>query len=99
MFDLDTKAKVGSFSADFDISFWTWLNESTLAMVSSKFVYKWSYLQGSESFPEVWFEKSDSLDDCQIINIQCDHTFFWCLLTGIQLKANFEEYFCKLLFL
>ena len=89
VFDLDTKVKVASCSADFDILFWTWLNESTLAIVSSKFVYKWTYLQEPDSVQEVWYEKSDSLDGCQIINVQCDQTMRWCLLTGIQLKVDF----------
>lgn len=87
VFDLDTKAKVASCAIDFDIIFWTWLNESTLAMVSTDFIYKWSCLEDPESEPEVWFEKSDSLDECQIINVQCDPTMCWCLLTGIQLRV------------
>ncbi len=88
VFDLDTKAKVASCTVDFEPIFWTWINDSTIAMVANDFVYKWSYIQNPESVPEAWFEKSESLDECQIINIQCDLAVQWCLLTGIQLKVS-----------
>lgn len=87
VFNLDTKAKVASIAVDFDIIFWTWTDSETIVMVSSDFIYKWSY-SIPDAQPEPWFEKGESLDECQIINVQVDHSNRWCLVTGIQLKVR-----------
>lgn len=85
VFDIDSKAKVASLQIDFEVLFWNWLNENTLLMVSDSAVYRWDY-EIADSIPIKWFDKSSSLNECQIINAEMDKSSRWCFVSGIYLK-------------
>lgn len=45
MFDIDQKTKIKSHLNSEDVVFWTWINESTVGLVTETSVYHW-YLEG-----------------------------------------------------
>lgn len=65
--------------------FWTWLNDSTILMVSDNAIHRWEY-ETADSVPLKWFDKSSALNDCQIINAEIDKSSNWCFISGISLK-------------
>ncbi len=46
MFNLATKTKLGSYVMNEDVSFWTWITDSTLGMVTDQHVYHWDVISG-----------------------------------------------------
>jgi len=86
VFDIDTKERIASVQTDFPIFYWTWLDQDTLGIVSDQFVCTWKYTENG-SQPTVWFEKSSSLTDAQIIALSKDAYGDWGLLSGIFLRV------------
>eukprot|EP00741_Cyanophora_paradoxa_P015948 tig00000042_g15397.t1 len=81
IFNLDTKAKLKSYTITDNIVYWKWINQTTLALVSATAVYHWS-LTGAEN-PVKMFDRHASLANSQIINYRVDPTGQWLVLVGI----------------
>lgn len=46
VFNLATKSKLGSHLMNEDVTFWTWINDTTLGMVTEHSVYHWKVIDG-----------------------------------------------------
>lgn len=67
-----------------EVVFWTWINQTTVAIVTEAAVLHWS-IQG-DSAPVQIFERHASLVGSQIIQYKTDKDCKWCELTGIAAK-------------
>jgi hypothetical protein len=86
VFNTDSKIKIASLQIGFEVIFWNWVDERTLLLVSDGSIYRWDY-ETLDSVPFKWFDKSPSLNDCQIINAEVDRSGQWCFISGISLKV------------
>ena len=96
VFNTDSKSKIASLQINFEVIFWDWIDDKTLLMISENSVYRWNY-ENLDSVPIKWFDKSSSLDDCQIINAETDDSGHWCFVSGISLKVM--NYLFRILFI
>ena len=55
IFNLGTKAKVGSHLMNDDVTFWTWINDSTLGLVTEREVHHWKVMEGQQAPSKVSF--------------------------------------------
>jgi clathrin heavy chain len=46
VFNLATKQKLGSHLMNDDVTFWTWISDSTLGMVTEREVFHWKVIEG-----------------------------------------------------
>jgi clathrin heavy chain len=46
VFNLATKSKLGSHLMNEDVGFWTWINDSTLGLVTDREVLHWKVIEG-----------------------------------------------------
>lgn len=46
MFNLGAKAKLGTHLMNDDVTFWTWINNTTLGIVTEREVYHWKVMDG-----------------------------------------------------
>lgn len=46
LFNLGTKSKVGAHLMNEDVTFWTWINDTTLGIVTDREVYHWKVIEG-----------------------------------------------------
>jgi len=46
LFNLGTKQKVGAHLMNDDIPFWTWVNDTTLGIVTDREVFHWKVMEG-----------------------------------------------------
>lgn len=46
LFNLGTKQKVGAHLMNDDIPYWTWINDTTLGIVTDREVYHWKVMEG-----------------------------------------------------
>jgi len=69
-----------AFASD-KITFWRWLNDTTLAIAASSAVYHWSSEGGGE--PEKMFDRSKSLTGAQIINYDASADGKWLVASGM----------------
>ena len=74
--------KISSVKVSHQISFWTFLNKSTVGYVSGDSVYHWN-IRGNGK-PKKIFQKIPSLSGCQIINYVASSDLKWLLLSGIK---------------
>lgn len=64
-----------------DVPFWSWINETTVALVTETSVFHWSI--NGDSAPQKVFDRADNLVGTQIIGYKTDTAMKWCMLTGI----------------
>lgn len=88
VFNIDNKAKIASLQIDFEVIFWDWIDKNTMLLLSENGAYRWDY-ESSDSVPLKWFDKSTSLNDCQIISADTDTSGHWCFISGISLKVHY----------
>ena len=69
-----------------DVTFWRWIDDETLAVVTANAVYHWGLK--SEGQPIKMFDRHDNLRDTQIINYRTDVNKKWLLLIGIAARDN-----------
>ena len=69
-----------------EVVFWTWINTTTVALVTTMAVYHWS-IEG-DGTPVKMFDRHATLADTQIIQYKTDASCKWLLLTGIAAKDN-----------
>ncbi|CAK9779753.1 clathrin heavy chain [Cutaneotrichosporon oleaginosum] len=82
VFNLATKTKLGSYVMNEDVSFWTWITDSTLGMVTDQHVYHWDVING-QAQPKKIFDRHASLNGNQIINYRVSTDGQWLILIGI----------------
>jgi clathrin heavy chain len=49
VFNLATKQKVGSHLMNDDVTFWTWITDSTLGLVTEREVHHWKVMDGQQA--------------------------------------------------
>ena len=57
-----------------------------MLLLSENGAYRWDY-ESTDSVPLKWFDKSASLNDCQVISAETDISGHWCFVSGISLKV------------
>lgn len=82
VFNLATKVKVGSHAMNEDVSFWVWIDDTTLGIVTDHHVYHWKVTEG-EAAPKKLFDRHASLNGNQIINYRVSTDEKWVVLVGI----------------
>jgi len=87
IFNLDLRVKMKSFSMPAPVTFWRWISNSMIALVTASSVFHWS-IEG-ESAPVKVFDRNPALGETvQIINYQVSGDEKWCLLCGISAGAT-----------
>ncbi|ORX61465.1 clathrin heavy chain [Hesseltinella vesiculosa] len=86
VFNLDTKAKLKAYVMNEDIVLMKWINESSLALVTSNTVYHWS-MDGTSN-PVQIFGRHQNLANTQIINYSVSKDEKWMVLVGISAQQN-----------
>jgi len=84
IFNLEMKSKMKSFEMTTDVTFWTWIDVKTVALVTDTAVFHWS--TEGESGPVQMFERRPELAGSQIIQYKTNASCTWCELTGIAAK-------------
>ncbi|KAF9730313.1 clathrin heavy chain [Paraphaeosphaeria minitans] len=84
LFNLETKQRLQTYTHHEDIQFWRWISQTTLALVSTKSVYHWDVLDGSNPpTPRKIFDRQEQLENNQIINYVTNDDESWSCLVGI----------------
>lgn len=65
-----------------DVTFWKWINDTTLGMVTERSVYHWKVTEG-QAAPQKIFDRHASLNGNQIINYRMSDDGQWLVLIGI----------------
>ena len=83
VFNLDTKTKVSSFKLPDNsaVSYWTWIDAKTIAIITHTSVFHWC-IEG-ESNPRKIMDRHPNLAQCQIINYSVSPDQKWCMIVGI----------------
>jgi len=87
VFNLATKQKVGSHLMNDDVPFWTWINDTTLGLVTERDVQHWNVV-GGEAQPRRIFERNATLSGNQIINYRMSEDEKWLVVIGISSNPN-----------
>lgn len=72
---------------DEDITFWKWVNDKTIGIVTAKSVYHWTLEDADSSTstsPVKIFDRHMNLNDTQIINYRINSDEKWMVLIGIK---------------
>jgi clathrin heavy chain len=81
VFNLDTKAKMGSHQMPEKVAFWKWISNDMLGIVTGTAVYHWK-LDGN-STPQKQFDRAANLAQSQIIKYMTSPDGKWSILIGI----------------
>ncbi|CEH18551.1 clathrin heavy chain [Ceraceosorus bombacis] len=81
IFNIEAKAKVKSHLMHEDVTFWKWISNTSLGIVTEGSVYHWS-MEG-EAGPQKIFDRHASLAGAQIINYRVSEDEKWLVLIGI----------------
>lgn len=65
-----------------DVSFWRWISDSTIGIVTENSVFHWS-IGDATSAPQKIFDRHASLQNSQIINYRASTDEKWLVLIGI----------------
>ncbi|RSH92447.1 hypothetical protein EHS25_008863 [Saitozyma podzolica] len=87
VFNLATKQKLGSHLMNDDVTFWTWISDSTLGMVTEREVFHWKVIEG-QAAPQKVFDRHASLAGNQIINYRVSPDGQWLVVVGISSNPN-----------
>ncbi|ORY30240.1 hypothetical protein BCR39DRAFT_530157 [Naematelia encephala] len=82
IFNLATKSKVGAHLMNEDVTFWTWINDTTLGLVTDREVHHWKVIEG-QAAPQKVFDRHASLNGNQIINYRVSPDGQWLVVVGI----------------
>ncbi|XP_075243875.1 clathrin heavy chain 1-like [Convolutriloba macropyga] len=86
IFNIEMKTKMKTHVMVEDVTFWKWINEKTLSLVTEASVFHWS-MEG-DSQPQKIFDRHVNLAQSQIINYRVDHNQKWMLLVAIQAQTG-----------
>ncbi|KAJ5070113.1 clathrin heavy chain [Anaeramoeba ignava] len=81
VFNLEMRSKMKSYVMNEEVSFWKWISDNALAIVTPTKVYHWT--MDGDSDPQYVFDIQQELLDTQIINYQVSPDGKWCVLTGL----------------
>lgn len=82
VFNIELKAKVKSHVMHEDVTFWKWINDTTLGIVTETSVYHWPALDATAA-PVKVFDRNATLSGHQIINYRASSDEKWLVLIGI----------------
>ncbi len=82
LFDLAAKKKLKVAAMPEAISFWRWVSDSTLGIITVSAVYHWS-LSAEEPNPVLMFDRHESLANTQVIGYCADRSEKWLCVNGI----------------
>jgi clathrin heavy chain len=80
------KSKVKAHMMPEDVTFWKWINNKTIGLVTEHAVYHWS--MDGDSLPKKQFDRHQNLAGSQIINYRCNSDEKWMVLIGISAQQN-----------
>jgi clathrin heavy chain len=86
IFNLETKSKLKACTMPEGITFWRWVDNTTIGMVSDRSVYHWS--TSDQAQPTKVFDRHDNLNGTQIISYRTDKAKKWFVLIGIAAREN-----------
>jgi len=87
IFNLELKAKLKSHVMSEDVTFWKWISEKTIGLVTDVAVYHWS-IDSDASVPVKVFERHTSLQGSQIISYKVNSEDKWMALIGISQQGG-----------
>ena len=87
IFNLELKSKIKSHVMTEDVTFWKWINEKTIGLVTETSVYHWS-IDSDSSAPQKVFERNTSLQGAQIISYKINSEDKWMALIGISQQGG-----------
>lgn len=87
IFNLELKTKLKSHVMNEDVTFWKWINEKTIGLVTETSVYHWS-IDSDASVPQKMFERHTSLQGAQIISYKVNSEDKWMALIGISQQGG-----------
>ena len=82
VFNIESKQKVKSHVNNEDVTFWKWISDTTIGMVTETAVYHWS-ISDQSSPPQKVFDRHPTLAGSQIINYRTTLDEKWLVLIGI----------------
>ncbi|KAK0446711.1 hypothetical protein EV421DRAFT_1790875 [Armillaria borealis] len=104
IFNIEAKQKVKSHVSNEDIVYWTWINDTTIGMVTESSVLHWS-IADQTSGPQKIFDRNPTLAGTQIINYRATSDNKWLVLVGIsgnttnpsafRVKGSMQLYSCE----
>lgn len=83
IFNLETKQRLKSFTMDLPITYWKWLNNEILGLVTNSSAYTLNVFDGTNNGPTKLTDRHHSLNNCQIINFVTEPSLNWYTITGI----------------
>lgn len=72
VFNLATKTKLKACTIGDDVAFWTWIDDKTVGIVTSKEVFHWTLDGNVEGAPVKVFDRHERLATTQIISYSCN---------------------------
>jgi len=87
IFNLELKSKIKSHVMNEDVTFWKWVNEKTIGLVTESSVYHWS-IESDVAAPVKIFERNSSLAGSQIISYKVNSEDKWMSLIGISQQGG-----------
>ena len=89
VYNLDSKQKIKDISVNFDVTFWTWLSDSVIGLVSPTSVFLLS-IEDNNSPPKKAFDRQGSLANSNVfvMGLQVDKNLQWFSLSGISSIQN-----------
>lgn len=82
IFNIETKTKVKSHVNNEDVTFWKWVNDTTIGLVTETAVFHWT-ISDPASPPQKIFDRHATLTGAQIINYRATPDEKWLVLVGI----------------
>ncbi|RXK35208.1 clathrin heavy chain [Tremella mesenterica] len=70
-----------------DVTFWSWISDTTLGLVTDTQVYHWKVIEG-QAAPTKVFDRHATLAQNQIISYRVSHDGQWLVLVGISSNPN-----------
>ena len=61
IFDLGAKAKLKAAQMDQDVTFWKWISETTIGLVTDSAVYHWDVFDPAQASPVKVFERNANM--------------------------------------
>jgi len=87
IFNLELKSKIKSHLMHEDVTFWKWVNEKTIGVVTDMSVYHWS-IDSDTAAPVKIFDRNTSLAGTQIISYKVNKDQKWMVLIGISQQGG-----------
>ena len=89
VFNLDTKSKLKDIVLNHDVTYWTWLDERTIGLVSSTSVYTLLFISEMNSPAKKIFDRQGGLaqNNVFVLKLVCDSHNSWFALSAIS-SAN-----------